>query len=197
MSPHAPGEIDLRVMTVPIGSWLLWTATLLLLGGFGRLSQGRRRLFALLLAATLALHLLSNYWPPLLLGAIAALAVTAFAVSLRRLTSLTLATSLATAAVMVLTWPGAVASGLDPVATAGIGVAVVAAVASPPGAAPASALIGAVIANAALGHSFDGPATFAPSAEQFFQLAATAACGAAALGPLAVRAWALRGRLAR
>ena len=197
MAVRPSGEIDLRVMLLPIGSWLLWTAALLVLGGFGRTLAPGRRLLAGLLFLTLALHLVADYWPAATWGAVGALALTAIALAGQRLSSLTLAASLATAAVMVLSWPGAVASGLDAVATAGIGVGLMAAVTSPGRAAPAAAILGTVLGQLTLGRSFDGLATFAPDTEQFFQVAATSMAVAAAFSLLIDRAWALRGRLAR
>ena len=197
MAPHRRGEIVLRVMSLPIGSWLLWTTALLLFGGFIRAQGAGQKLYLGLLGLTLALHLAAAYWPPLLWAAAAALALTALVLARGRLSSLTLASALATAAVMVLSWPGAVASGLDPVATAGIGVGLMAAVASTGRAAPVAALLGVLLGHLTLRHSFDGTATFSPDREQFFQVAATSAAAAAAFSLMIARAWALRGRLAR
>jgi len=197
MVARRSGEIDLWVMVLPIGSWLLWTTALLLLGGFGRTPARGRTFLAGLLFLTLALHLVAGFWPALTWGASGALALTTIALAGGRLSSLTLASALATAAVMVLAWPGAVASGLDAVATVGIGVGLMAAVTSPGRAAPAAALLGVLLGHLTLGHSFDGPATFAPGTEQLFQVAATSAAVAAAFSLLIDRAWALRGRLAR
>lgn len=182
---------------MPIGSWLLWATTLLLLGGFGHVPALGRRLLLSLLSATLGLHLLASFWPVLIWAALGTFALTAFAIAWERLSSLTVAASLATTAVLVLSWPAAVASGLDPVVTAGIGVGLMAAVTSPGMAAPAAALLGALFGYLTLGHSFSGPATFAPNTEQFFQVAATAAAVSAASALLIEQAWALRGRLAR
>ncbi len=191
------GEIVLRVMSLPIGSWLLWAAALLLLGGFGREPSLGRRVLSGLLGVTLGLHLLADFWPALTWAALGALVLTTVAVAWQKLSSLTVAASLATAAVMVLSWPAAVASGFDPVATAGFGIGLLAAATSPGLTAPATALVGGLIGHLTLGHSFDGPATFAPNTEQLFQVAATAAVAAAVLSLLIDKAWALRGRLAR
>ncbi len=184
-------------MCLPLGSWLLWATALLLLGGFGREPSLGRRLLSGLLGVTLVLHLLAGFWPTMTWAALGALGLTTFALAWPKLSSLTIAASLATASVMVLAWPAAVASGLDPVATAGFGIGLLAAATSPGLAAPATALLGGLIGHLTLGHSFDGPATFAPNTEQFFQVAATAAVAAAVLSVLIDRAWTLRGRLAR
>ena len=197
MPARCGGDIVHRVMSVPIGSWLLWTAALLLFGGFLRTQPAEHRLYVPLLGLVLGLHLAAGYWPVLLWPAVGALVLTAMRLAGRRLSSLTLAAAVATAAVMLLAWPAAVASGVDAVTAAGIGVGVMAAVTATGKAAPLAALIGVLAGHLTLGHSFDGSATFTPDTEQFFQVAATAAAAAAAFSLLISRAWSLRGRLAR
>ena len=197
MPARRGGDIVHRVMSVPIGSWLLWTAALLLFGGFLRTQPSEHRLYVPLLGLVLGLHLAAAYWPVLLWPAVGALVLTAILLAGRRLSSLTLAAALATAAVMLLAWPAAVASGVDAVATAGIGVGLMAALTATGRAAPFAALIGVLAGHLTLGQSLDGAATFAPDTEQFFQVAATAAAAAAAFSVLISRAWSLRGRLAR
>ncbi len=191
------GEIDLRVISLPLGSWLLWATTLLLIGGFGREPSLGRRVLSGFLGGTLLLHLAADFWPILTWAAFGALALTCGMVAWQKLSSLTVAATVATAAVMILSWPAAVASGLDPVATAGVGVGFLAAATSPGLAAPAAALLGGLLGHLTLGHSFGGAATFAPDTEQLFQVAGTGVVAAAAFSILIDRAWALRGRFAR
>jgi hypothetical protein len=184
-------------MALPIGSWLLWTTALLLLGGFLRAPERGRRLLGAALGLTLGLHLLAEFWPPLAWAAFASLAIATIVLAHGRLTSLTLAATLATSAVMVFAWPGSVAAGLDPVGTAGLGVGLMAALTSPGPAAPLAAFLGALLGHLTLGHSFDGAGTFSPDAEQLFQVAAAACAVSAALAALLARVWSVRGRLAR